>query len=111
MTCEPDLKLTPPRHITGGRHHGLFFGSEPDALVACTWLSLVASAKLYVFNPEDYLRDLFRVLPSWPSKRVLELAPKHWTTTRAQLDAAQLAHPLGPIMIPMRRNAGVEAAE
>jgi transposase len=99
------------RHIAVGRHNWLFFGSEPDALVACTWLSLVASAKLHALNPEDYLRDLFRVLPSWPSNRVLELAPKYWTTTRARLDTAELAQPLGHITIPMRGNAGAEAAE
>jgi transposase len=99
------------RHIALGRHAWLFFGSEPDALVACTWLSLIASAKLHGLNPEEYLRDLFRVLPSWPSTRVLELAPKYWSRTRERLDAADLARPLGPIVIPAAASASDQAAE
>jgi transposase/FtsZ-binding cell division protein ZapB len=98
------------RHIALGRNNWLFFGSEPDALIACTWLSLIASAKLHGLDPEQYLRDLFRVLPGWPSSRVLELAPKYWSRTRSRIDAAELARPLGPIAIPA---AGVtdQAAE
>ena len=99
------------RHIALGRNNWLFFGSEPDALVACTWLSLVASAKLHGLDPEQYLRDLFRVLPGWPSSRVLELAPKYWSRTRARLDAAELARPLGPIVIPRAAAATDQAAE
>jgi transposase len=99
------------RHIAVGRHNWLFFGSEPDALVACTWLSLVASAKLQSLNPEDYLRDLFRVLPSWPAQRVLELAPKYWQQTRARLDSIELARPLGHVTIPAPGAPAAQAAE
>jgi transposase len=99
------------RHIALGRHNWLFFGSEPDALVACTWLSLVASAKLHGLNPEEYLRDLFRVLPSWPSHRVLELAPRYWGKTRDRLDAAELARPLGPVAIPPPVSSNDQALE
>ena len=99
------------RHIAVGRHNWLFFGSDPDALVACTWLSLVASAKLHGLNPEDYLRDLFRILPSWPSHRVLELAPKYWAATRARLDLDELARPLGPLTIPPPLEPAAQAAE
>jgi len=92
------------RHIALGRNNWLFFGSDPDARIACTWLSLIASAKLHGLNPEEYLRDLFRVLPGWPSSRVLELAPKYWSATRTRLDSAELARPLGPIAIPAAAN-------
>jgi transposase len=99
------------RHIAVGRNNWLFFGSEPDALVACTWLSLVASAKLQGLNPELYLRDLFRVLPSWPAHRVLELAPKYWRRTRDRLDTIELARPLGHISVPPPAAAGEQAAQ
>jgi transposase/FtsZ-binding cell division protein ZapB len=99
------------RHIAIGRRNWLFFGSEPDALVAGTWLSLVASAKLHALNPEDYLRELFRVLPSWPASRVLELAPKYWARTRTRLDTAELARPLGHVTIPPLDDVGAQAAE
>jgi transposase len=99
------------RHIALGRKAWLFFGSEPDALVACTWLSLIASAKLHKLDPEAYLRDLFRVLPSWPRSRVLELAPKYWSRTRERLDAGELSRPLGPITVPPIARAADEAAE
>jgi len=99
------------RHIALGRHAWLFFGSEPDALVACTWLSLIASAKLQGLNPEEYLRDLFRLLPGWPSTRVLELAPKYWNRTRARLDPVELAKPLGPVAVPAAARESDQAAE
>lgn len=99
------------RHIAIGRNNWLFFGSDPDALVACTWLSLIASAKLHGLDPEAYLRDLFRVLPSWPVKRVLELAPRYWRATRERLDTAELARPLGHITIPTLAAAREQAAE
>jgi transposase len=54
-------------------------------------------------DPEGYLRDLFRVLPVWPKNRRLELAPKFWRATRALLDEAQLALPLGPLTVPPAR--------
>jgi transposase len=98
------------RHIAIGRRNWLFFGSEPHAESACTWLSLIASAKLHGLDPEKYLRDLFRVLPSWPKRRVLELAPAYWSITRARLDAIELARPLGPLTIPPRAGAEAEKA-
>ena len=39
-------------------------------------------------------------MPYWPRERYLELAPKYWARTRARLDAAQLAKPLGPLTVP-----------
>jgi transposase len=61
---------------------------------------MIASARLHDLDPEDYLRDLFRVLPLWPSHRYLELAPKNWAATRARLDAAEIEAEVGWLTIP-----------
>lgn len=75
---------------------------------AKTWAKRVAAwrasglsrEKLHDLDPEEYLRDLFRVLPHWPRERFLELAPKHWPATREKLDPVQLEAELGPLTIP-----------
>jgi transposase len=66
-------------------------GSDDHATSAASLLSLIASARLHRLNPEEYLRDIFRVLPHWPKDRHLELAPKYWSVTRDRLDARALA--------------------
>lgn len=88
------------RHFVLGRKNWLFFGSEPAAHAASTWLSLVLTARMFDLPVEPYLRDLFRVLPSWPQDRLLELAPMHWRTTRLRLEEQQLADELGPLTVP-----------
>lgn len=88
------------RSLVLGRKNWLFVGSDEHAEVTATLVSLVASAKLHGLDPERYLRDLARVMPVWPKKRFLELAPKYWLGTRARLDPAELAAPLGPLRIP-----------
>lgn len=76
------------------------FGSERAAKASGTWLTLIMSAKMHRLVAEVYLRDLFRVLPSWPKARVLELAPHRWMETRARLDPAELKQEFGPLKIP-----------
>jgi transposase len=88
------------RQIAVGRKAWLFVGSDDHAASAGNLLSLIASARLHGLDPEDYLRDVFRVLPHWPKDRYLELAPKYWSATRARLDVRQLAAELGPLTIP-----------
>ena len=84
-----------------GRRNWLFVGSDDGAEVTCTFVSLIASScALHRLDPEAYLRDLFRVLPSWPRSRVLELAPKYWSRTRDRLDPVQLRAHLGPLTVP-----------
>ena len=90
------------RRLVVGRANWLFVGSDDSAEWTCTFVSLVASCQLHGLDPEAYLRDLFRLLPVWPHNRMLELAPKAWLTTRARVDAAELALPLGPITVPPR---------
>jgi len=83
-----------------GRKAWLFVGSDDHAASAGNLLSLIASARLHRLDPEEYLRDIFRVLPHWPNDRYLELAPKYLPATRARLDVRQLAAELGPLTIP-----------
>lgn len=88
------------RQIAIGRKAWLFVGSDDHATSAANLLSLIASARLHCLDPEEYLRDLFRVLPHWPKVRYLELAAKYWSATRARLDARQLAAEFGPLTVP-----------
>lgn len=88
------------RKIAVGRKNWLFVGSDDHAQSTANLLSIIATAKLHDLEPEEYLRDLFRVLPHWPSDRYLELAPKYWRATRSKLDPAELEAELGPLTIP-----------
>jgi len=88
------------RRLVIGRANWLFVGSDESADWTCTYVSLIASCALHKLDPEAYLGDLFRVLPSWPQTRMIELAPRYWAQTRARLDPFQLAMPLGPITVP-----------
>jgi transposase len=96
------------RSLVLGRKNWLFVGSDEHAEITATLVSLVASAKLHGLDPELYLRDLARVMPTWPKPRFLELAPKYWRATRDRLDADELAAPLGPLRIPPRVQAQTE---
>ncbi len=46
------------------------------------------------------MRCLIRLVPLWPTHRMLELAPLFWTRTRERLDTKALSAELGPIEIP-----------
>lgn len=88
------------RRVAIGRKNWLFVGSDDHAQTTANLLSIVASAKLHDLDPEEYVRDLLRVLPHWPRDRYIELAPKRWRATRDRLDTAQLEAELGPLTIP-----------
>ena len=72
-----------------GRKNWLFLGSDDAGDVNATFVSLIASCQLHGHEPWAYLRDLFCLLPTWPIKRVLELAPAHWRKTLADPDVQQ----------------------
>jgi transposase len=72
-----------------GRKNWLFVGNDDAAEVNAIFVTLLASCQLHELEPWAYLRDLFCLLPSWPRKRVLELAPLHWKQTREQPEAQQ----------------------
>jgi transposase len=88
------------RKIATGRKAWLFVGSDDHGTSAGHLFSLIASARLHRLDPEEYLRDLFRVLGQWPRDRYLELAPKYWAATRARLNPVELADEVGPLTIP-----------
>lgn len=69
-----------------GRKNWLFVGSDDGAEVNTIFTTLIASCHLHGIEPEAYLRDLLSLLPGWPHKRVLELAPCNWKQTREQPD-------------------------
>lgn len=69
-----------------GRKNWLFLGSDDGGESNATFVSLLASCQLHGIEPLSYLRDLFCLLPSWPSHRVLELAPANWEKTFEQND-------------------------
>ncbi len=91
------------RAVAVGRKAWLFVGSDIHAKGVANFLSVIASAKLHGLNPEQYLRDIFRVLPYWPRDRFLELAPKYWAATRDRLSQDELALEVGPLSVPPRQ--------
>ncbi len=67
-----------------GRRNWLFVGSDDGAAVNTVFVSLLASARLHGIEPHGYLRDLFCLVRTWPSNRLLELAPAYWQKTLQQ---------------------------
>ena len=88
------------RTIVVGRRNWLFYGSDLHAHAAAALFSLVASCRLHDLDPQLYLEEVLRLLPTWPKDRYLELAPKNWGATRARLDPDELEAPLGDVTVP-----------
>jgi hypothetical protein len=78
----------------------MFYGSDTHAEAAAAIFSVIASCRLHRLDPFAYLDEILRVLPHWPRHRYLELAPKHWSATRARLRPEELAAPLSAFEIP-----------
>jgi transposase len=69
----------------------LFVGNDDAGEVNAAFVSLLASCRLHGIEPWTYLRDLFCLIPSWPHRRVVALAPASWRQTLArQSDTQQL---------------------
>jgi len=77
------------RREVKGRDNWLFVGCDDAADVNATFVSLLASCQMHAIEPCAYLRDLFCLLPGWPARQVLELAPANWKQTVEQNDAQQ----------------------
>src|SRR5438477_1406961 len=71
------------------RRNWLFLGNDDAGDVNAAFVSLLASCGLHQIEPWAYLRDLLCLLPSWPSQRVLELAPVNWHKTLEGSDTQQ----------------------
>ena len=89
-----------------GRKNWLFVGTDDAATVNTTFVSLLASCALHRLEPWAYLRDLFCLLPGWPQRRVLELAPAHWAQTCEQEDTQQrlVANPFRLALLALDRH-------
>lgn len=74
------------RKLVVGLSNWVFFANETGIRWYTTFRSLIASCMLHRLNPEIYLEQLLRIVPHWPKHRVLELAPKYWARTVANLD-------------------------
>ena len=72
-----------------GRKNWLFVGNDDAGEVNAAFVSLLASCQLHGIEPWSYLRDLLCLMPSWPQRRVLELAPMRWRQTVARADVQQ----------------------
>jgi len=88
------------RRLVIGRANWLFIGNDDSAPWTADLTSLIGSCALHGLDPAAYLRDIFRVLPHWPKRRLLELCPRDWPETRSRLDPTELALPLGPLTVP-----------
>lgn len=87
--------------IALGRKAWLFCGSDDHARSTAALYSLVASARLHRLDAEEYLRCLIRLVPIWPSDRMIELTPLFWARTRTRLDPDLLAAEFGRIDVPL----------
>jgi transposase len=67
-----------------GRKNWIFIGNDDAGEINASFATLLASCQLHGIEPWAYLRDLFCLLPSWPARRVLELAPAAWLRTAEQ---------------------------
>jgi transposase len=72
-----------------GRRNWLFVGSDDGAEVNTVFVSLLASCRLHEVEPLSYMRDLLCLLPRWPKKNALELAPAYWKQTLEKPEAQQ----------------------
>jgi transposase len=69
-----------------GSKNWLFCGSDKGVKSNTTVVSLIASCRLHDIEPWAYVRDVLTLLPDWPRRKVLELAPKYWKKTRERGD-------------------------
>lgn len=84
--CEQEL-----RSLVLGRRNWTFF-ENPNGLRWWTvFRSLIASCSLHGLEPQDYLEEILRLAPHWPTTRMLELSPRYWATTRAALSPVERA--------------------
>ena len=69
----------------------VFTGKSPARMKVLWWdrngyglVTLIASARHLGLDPAEYLRDLLCLLPTWPARDVLDLAPVNWAATVAR---------------------------
>jgi transposase len=72
-----------------GRNNWTFLGSDEGGETNATFVSLLASCQMHAIEPWSYLRDLLILLPRWPKRHALELAPLSWGQTLQRTDVQQ----------------------
>lgn len=87
-----------------GRKNWLFIGSEDGAVANTVFVSLLASCQMHGLHPWQYLRDLLCLLPTWPRRRVLQLAPAYWRQTMQRPDVQAQLEANGFRRATMRRD-------
>jgi len=70
------------RPVAVGRKNYLFLGSPRGGHTAATLYTVVASAKRHKLDPWEYLRDLFRCLPTMSVAELPEQLPDRWKATK-----------------------------
>ncbi len=74
-----------------GRKNWLFAGSDSGGERAAAAYSLIETAKMNGFDPEDYLRQVLARIADHPVKRVDELLPWNMSSIRTRLDQRDAA--------------------
>ena len=70
------------RPIALGRKNWLFVGNEQSGEAAANILSLVQSCRALDINAREYLEDVMRRLMSHPAKKLKELLPNEWASSK-----------------------------
>jgi transposase len=66
------------RKLVIGRKNWLFVGSRRSGKAVANLLSLVQSCRAMGVDPQAYLEDIFKRLPSYPHKNLFDLLPDQW---------------------------------
>ena len=72
--------------MTLGRKNWLFAGSDAGGERAAAIYTLTETAKLNLYDPEDYLRKVLACIADYPVRRVWELLPWNMEGVRKRLD-------------------------
>lgn len=73
------------RNLVLGRANWMSFANETGLKWYCVFRSLIASCNFHDHNPQNYLEEVLRLAPHWKASRVLELSPRYWAQTKANL--------------------------
>jgi len=79
------------RGIAIGRRNWTFCGSDAGGHRAAAIYTLIETAKLNDVDPQAWLADVLARLPDHPTKRIDELLPWAWKTSREAANLAQAA--------------------
>jgi transposase len=71
------------RPVAVGRKNYLFFGAVRGGHTAATLYTVLASAKRHGIKPWEYMRDLFRRLPTMKVSELPDLLPDRWIAPAA----------------------------